>query len=271
MEYQRLTSSQEPAIEELLLQDVATNLFLLTMLQGWLVSQLRWYGAVDGDHVRAVTLVIPQRLVVPFAPEPVHALRLGQLLEGRYPPCMMVGPRAACDAFWEGWSPPIRPHRWYDQRLYVATGDIPGSPLPQLRRAQPSELDALLHNSACMEQEDLGYDPSRADPRGFRRTVQARIRSGRTWVLVEDGELMYHINVGTQDVHGFQIGGTYVPPAARGRGIATAATAEVTRRLLAEGPRVTLHVNEANTPAVRVYERAGYRRAAPFRLATIPR
>ena len=38
---------------------------------------------------------------------------------------------------------------------------------------------------------------------------------------------------------------------------------------LKDDPFVSLHVNEANLPAVRVYEKVGYRRAAPYRLAIL--
>jgi predicted GNAT family acetyltransferase len=40
-------------------------------------------------------------------------------------------------------------------------------------------------------------------------------------------------------------------------------------RLLARRPLVSLHVNEANGPAVRVYEKVGFDRADAFRLITV--
>jgi hypothetical protein len=43
----------------------------------------------------------------------------------------------------------------------------------------------------------------------------------------------------------------------------------VCRRLIADVPMVTLHVNEANHPAVRSYEAVGFRRSTPFRLMTL--
>jgi hypothetical protein len=81
---------------------------------------------------------------------------------------------------------------------------------------------------------------------------------------------LFTINVGTRSHLGCQIGGTYVPLAHRGKGLATAATAAVVRDLLKRHPRVTLHVNEANQPAVRVYEKIGFERSVPYRLATVP-
>jgi predicted GNAT family acetyltransferase len=45
---------------------------------------------------------------------------------------------------------------------------------------------------------------------------------------------------------------------------------ELCRRLLRRHGVVTLHVNEANLPAVRVYENAGFERQASFRLITVP-
>ena len=77
---------------------------------------------------------------------------------------------------------------------------------------------------------------------------------------------MFQVNVGATHARGCQVGGTWVPRADRGRGLASAGVAATCRWLLARYPRVTLHVNEANGPAVRVYEKAGFRRDAAFRL-----
>ena len=69
---------------------------------------------------------------------------------------------------------------------------------------------------------------------------------------------------------GAQLGGTYVWPEDRGRGIATRAVRGLVGTLRSEGlPRVTLHVHEANTPAVRCYVAAGFRPHAPFRLMVL--
>ena len=58
----------------------------------------------------------------------------------------------------------------------------------------------------------------------------------------------------------------YTPPRLRGHGYATRGLAGMCSLLLKKHPLITLHVNEENAPAVKLYERLGFARAAPFRL-----
>lgn len=119
-----------------------------------------------------------------------------------------------------------------------------------------------------MEVEDLGRSPL-SDPEAHEAAVRERIRNGKTWVIERDGRIVFQINVGTATALGCQVGGTWVPRDLRGAGLATAGMRELCRRLLKRHPYVSLHVNEANTPAVRVYENAGFVRSAPYRLITV--
>ncbi|MFT4628813.1 MAG: ribosomal protein S18 acetylase RimI-like enzyme [Myxococcota bacterium] len=250
--------------------DPVVNLFLLEFADRHPLSSWPWYG-VDGwaGRISACALVVPERLMVPFAPVDAHARRLGRRIRRHHTPCMMVGPRAACDAIWEEWAPRVHPVRWHDQQLYAIADPPALPPLPGLRRAVWDEWEALARLGAEMQLEDMDVDPRVRDGERHDELVQERVRAGRTYVVEQGGQIVYTVNVGTRSQLGSQLGGTYVPPEFRGRGIATAATAEVTRRLLDRHPRVTLHVNEANRSAVRVYEKVGFLPVAPYRLATI--
>lgn len=259
----RLQPEHEPAVEELLLRDVAANLFLLGLLDRGLDA---WpmLGVPDGDGVRAVALTL-STLVVPYAPDPNDARVIGAAIRTRLRPEMVVGPREACDALIDGWTD-ARPTRCHDQRLYVVErGPARDGPAVGLRPASLDEAPQIAALGRAMELEDLGRVP--ADDAAWQATVRDRIAERRTWVVERGGEIVFQVHVGTRHALGCQIGGTYTVPSARGRGFATAAMAALIPILLADHPRVTLHVNEQNTPAVRVYENAGFRRATPFRLA----
>ncbi len=121
-----------------------------------------------------------------------------------------------------------------------------------------------------MEEEDLGRNPRRAYRELHDQSVRDRIRQGKTWVLERNGQIVFQINAGSSVTPiGCQVGGTYVPPEHRGNGYAVVGMRALCRRLLQHNNAVTLHVNEANLPAVRTYERAGFTRAAPFRLVMV--
>lgn len=271
----RLTREHEPALEELLAADPLVNLFLLGFLAVHPTDRAWWYGVLDADRVSGAVLVLPGHLCVPWTPDPTDAAALGRHLAGLHRPCMTVGPREDVDQLWGAWGPGVAVRRWYDQRLYVLSQPPPGPSPSGLRRATLDEWRTVAAHAGAMEEEDLGRNPYTEDADTHERAVQDRVRAGRTWVLDDDdGTIVFQVSVGTTTAAGCQIGGTYVPVDKRGRGWAKRGIAALGHRLLttpppAACPVVTLHVNEANEPAVRTYEAAGFERHAPFRLITL--
>jgi uncharacterized protein len=260
----RLGDEHEWAILELLERDPVVNLFLCGFLEMHAASRVCWYGV--GDPLRAVVLVLPGRLAVPYAPSTDDAARLGEHLRRQHGPCLLVGPRDACDALWRRWAPDTTPRRFYDQRMYVLDRAPEGEDPVGFRRGTVEDARYLIPQAAAMELEDLGVDPQAENPLGHASAVLERLQGGRTWVIAGRSGIVFQINVGTVHRAGCQVGGTYVPREQRGRGLATIGLAATCRRLMRVHPRVTLHVNEANTSAVRVYEKVGFQRDAAYRL-----
>jgi uncharacterized protein len=260
----RLAISDEPAMEALLGRDPVTNLFLVGFLAVHPVDRSWWYGV--GAPLRALALVLPGRLAVPYAADPADAASLGRHLRAQHLPSMVVGPREASDRLWASWTGGRAARRRYDQRLYELAQAPPGDDPPGFRGAVAAEWSIVAQQAARMEIEDIGVDPRAENPKLHDAVVQERVRAGRTFVIERDGAIVFQVNVGTSHRTGAQIGGTYVPPAHRGAGLAKAGVAATARRVLLNHPRVTLHVNEANEPAVRVYERVGFERREAFRL-----
>ena len=267
----RLGTEHLEATMALLANDSLQNLFLLGFLDGASLGRGLWYGVEHDGALAAIACVVPDRLAVPWAPDPTDAATLGRKLRHEQSPCMVVGPRLASDALWDAWSQRrIEPDRFYDQRLYVcreapAVGSVPG-----FRKAVLSDWEVAAQNSARMEYEDTGRDPSLLDPETHEHVVRERIRNGKTWVIEQDGRIAFQINVGTSSKFGCQVGGTWVPPDLRGAGLATLGMKALCQRLLTDHPFVSLHVNEANLPAVKVYEKSGFVRGPAYRLLTVP-
>ncbi|RME24225.1 MAG: GNAT family N-acetyltransferase [Deltaproteobacteria bacterium] len=265
-------------VRDLLSADPDTNLFLLSALQSWGLDgqQGAWWVGADDGRGRLVAVAwsgrpVPEPgasvvvgLAVPWG-DPEGCRAIGAFLGPRRPPRMVIGPREACDALWRGLGAPA-PRLWYDQRLYVCTRVAPG-PRLALRTAGASDVPLVVEWSAAMIAEDLQADPRDEDPEGFRRQVRGRVRSGRCLLGLADDGIVFKLDVGRHHQDGVQVGGTYVLPSHRGRGLATAGMRAACDRLFQRYRRVTLHVNEANHPAVAAYERAGFRRATAFRLA----
>ena len=265
---ERLTPRDEAELVRVLDRDQVVNLFLLGFVRANTLDRGWWYGSFDDGELTGVVLVLPGKLAVPYCPEPWDAARIGDQLYQLHKPTLVVGPREDCDALWDRWARGRSPSRRYNQRLYQIDAPPEGQDPIGFRRATYEEWPVISDYSIAMEIEDLGRDPSAEDPRLHDQVVRERVKQGRTWVIEQHGRIVFQVNVGSAHELGAQVGGTFVPPEHRGKRLAQSGMAALCRRLLGKHPRVTLHVNEANNPAVRAYERVGFRRDAPFRLIT---
>lgn len=266
----RLDDAWSAALEELLLQEPQVNLFLIGYADAVPLRRAVWYGVPDGPRLRAACLLLPGALLVPYAPfSESDAEAMGSTMRKRHRPTMLVGPRAASDALWDAFAPDAPVDRRYDQRLYVCDEAPETGPVPGFRKATLADLPEVAEHARRMEFEDLGRWPDAADPVRWRSGIRRRIENGNTWIIHREGSLRFQIHVGTITAWGAQVGGTWVPPEDRGQGLATQGMLALGRAMLPGHRQLTLHVNEANEPAVRTYRRAGYREDVPFRLITL--
>lgn len=274
----RLQPRHEAVLRDLLEQDPVANLFLLDRLDETglprALTQHLWLGALPDDSDDLVSVVYaslptatqPATTTVAWG-DPEGCELLGKWLAMRRGTRMIVGPRAASDHIWKGLGRVPYLTR-FDQRLYVCEEPAGGDLLP-IERATLADLESVRVMHARMLEEDLGVRARDIDEHSHRAQVRKRIALGKSWVVRGDDCLTFSIDVGSFGPRGSQVGGTFVPAQHRGKGVATRAMRALCLELLKEVPFVTLHVNEANLPAVRCYERAGFRRANPFRLMVL--
>jgi RimJ/RimL family protein N-acetyltransferase len=266
---ERLQNRHRDALVDLLDQERIVNLFLLGVLDAFEIDKLSWFGSFDHGELTDVVMLIPGRLCVPWCPNSREAAKIGAFMAGQALPAMFVGPRLATDRLWSTWCQGAVYDRWYDQRLYTCERIPEGPAEPGFRPAQIGDWAQVAENGRWMELEDLGVDPSRHDRPGYDQSVKDRIRAGNTWVIEERGQIVFQINLGAKAPTGIQVGGTWVPPHLRGQGWATRGMRALLQRVLPRHSLVTLHVNEANRPAVKVYEKAGFVARDAFRLITV--
>ena len=90
--------------------------------------------------------------------------------------------------------------------------------------------------------------------------MRERIVAGRIWFWEdENGEPVHVTGFNPPSFGVARIGPVYTPREHRGRGYASAAVAEVSRRLLADGARVCLFTDQANPTSNKIYQALGYR------------
>ncbi|WP_231635213.1 GNAT family N-acetyltransferase [Luteipulveratus halotolerans] len=136
---------------------------------------------------------------------------------------------------------------------------------PRVRRARLDEVDLVLPASAAMFTEEIGYPPYVGSDRDYRGLVGSLIRAGHTFVIVEDGRVLFKADIGSLAGGVAQIQGVWVAPDARGQGIAAPAMGAVVQQVMDQvAPVVTLYVNGYNEPALRAYRRAGFVQVGRF-------
>ena len=93
-----------------------------------------------------------------------------------------------------------------------------------------------------------------------RSELLRRLRAGWLWFWVnKTGERVHLTGANPPSFGVARLGPVYTPPAQRGRGWASNAVAELSRRIQAEGARVCLFTDQANPTSNKIYAALGYR------------
>jgi predicted GNAT family acetyltransferase len=136
----------------------------------------------------------------------------------------------------------------------------------------PGRLTAATHDDLDLAMEWFAAfagdgDEQAGRPRGTtahevpdRSEMLRRIRAGGLWFWVDaTGQRVHLTGVNPPSFGVARIGPVYTPPVQRGRGWASNAVAEVSRRIQAQGARACLFTDQANPTSNRIYSALGYR------------
>jgi GNAT superfamily N-acetyltransferase len=149
--------------------------------------------------------------------------------------------------------------RLFELGELVEPAPVPGRLRPAVERDAPLALrwfeafegDAAEQAGRADDGEAVGYQ-SEDDMRD-------RISAGRVWFWEdESGEPVHLTGVNPPSFGVARVGPVYTPRPHRGRGYASAAVAEVSRRLLADGARVCLFTDQANPTSNKIYQALGF-------------
>jgi len=148
----------------------------------------------------------------------------------------------------------------------VYTLDEPPEPTETgLRAATLDDLDRLVPACAAAHREEIGIDPLRRDPDGFRWRTRAQIEERRSCLWLEDGVIRFTTEASAWTPSAVQLQQVWVDPEVRNRGHAQRAMRHLCRVLLERVPIVCLFVRPENAAAIRVYEKIGMRRTIFYR------
>ncbi len=261
---QQLVPRDTEALRALLARDPAHNLYLLGLLEEFgLVSaeqrgSFSYWGRFDGGTLTAALFVGGEGgLLVPSAHDGASTGVIADALADRVRLRSAVGEKPAVDALVRSLCTG-KPKLSRTYRLFsVSADDLGPFTNPLLRLAREEDLARLLPLAAGAGKELHERDPLVEDSR-FEQRVAQRVRARRTYVLEENGELVFKVDIGSRSQYGAELEGLYTVPGHRRKGHAVLCLGQISRFLLSSLPRLTLRVEEKDESMARIARRVGY-------------
>lgn len=144
-------------------------------------------------------------------------------------------------------------------------------PVSGLRPALPEELELVMPIQAELAFAESGVNPLDVDPEGFRERCLRRIEQGRTWVVVENGLLVFKADVISKTPEVVYLEGVWLREDRRKQNAGTHFMSELMRRLLKDAKSICLLVNETNKWAQGFYRKCGFNFRATYETIFLPR
>jgi uncharacterized protein len=140
-----------------------------------------------------------------------------------------------------------------------------------LRLATADQLELVMAVHAELAYAESGVNPLKVDPHGFRERCLRRIEQGRTWVMVENGLLVFKADVISKTPEVNYLEGIWLREDRRNKNLGTRFMSELMRRLLENTKSVCLLVNETNESAQGFYRKCGFHFRATYETIFLPR
>jgi ribosomal protein S18 acetylase RimI-like enzyme len=225
-------------------------------------------GAFDPDGRLAGLLsqsisLTPVELAAPLAA--AVARRLGPTRRAG----SLAGPRDSVVALWSElvrlspgqWGRP-RDFRDYQPLLVLDHDpDVPAD--PTVGPVGPNLAPAYYQAAVAMYSEEIGLSPVEATG-SYRRHVEDLMRQGRTFGHWDGRQIVFKTDVAVASGPVCQLGGVWLHPEWRGRGLSAPALSAVVRACRRRWPIVSLYVNQHNQVARALYRRLGFVQAGEF-------
>jgi RimJ/RimL family protein N-acetyltransferase len=218
---------------------------------------------VDGDAVVGAALRTPPRALL-CGPLPAGAAETLVEVWLAHDPELpgVTAPAAEAAAIAAAWSRRTgRPARVETRLAWHVLDRVSDPPHPTpgtLRVATPGDLEILTAWWVAFGEEAM---PGQAWDAA--RDAADTVAAGRAYLWEDDGEAVSTVGVNPPVAGVVRVGPVYTPPELRRRGYAGAATAAVSRRMLATvASRCMLTTDLANETSNKIYREVGYRRFA---------
>jgi RimJ/RimL family protein N-acetyltransferase len=184
----------------------------------------------------------------------------------RAAPRMLIGESRAVDELWDEARTRLpRPREDRPGQPVFVTTEPPEPGETGLRPATPEDFELLLPACAAAHEQELGVDPMRRDPEGFRWRTRSQIDEGRSWLWVEADTILFKAEASAWTPSAVQLQQVWVDPFVRRSGYGARGLRDLCRLLLESVPAVCLFVRAENIAAIRLYESIGMEHVLDYR------
>mgnify|MGYP002779021089 CR=1 FL=1 len=182
--------------------------------------------------------------------------------ESETPVSLIMSDDRAAETFWQYYSGGARrPRLVCTEMLFeIRSPAAVCERVADLRPATAAELLPVAEAHAAVALEESGVNPMEKDREGFLRRTLRRIEQERTFVVFENGRLLFKADIVAETGDVIYLEGIYVAAEARGRGIGPKCLSHLSRMLLRRSVRhVCLLSNVEFKNAHRAYLKAGFK------------
>jgi RimJ/RimL family protein N-acetyltransferase len=184
----------------------------------------------------------------------------------RAAPRMLIGEQRAVGELWDASSSRLpRPREDRPGQPVFLLSEPPESGETALRRATPDDFELLLPACAAAHELELGVDPMRRDPEGFRWRTRSQIEEGRSWIWADGDVILFKAEASAWTPSAVQLQQVWVDPFVRRSGFGSRGLRDLCRLLLESVPAVCLFVRADNTAAIALYDAIGMTHTLDYR------
>ena len=276
VQVQRLTNNDETEVLKFLAQRPIHTVAMMSLIHDNGISSPfnrgTFYGCRDlTGQLEGVALVGHATLMETISDRALAAL--AQVARECPSTHLIMGEKERVADFWSHYSETGRRQRLACREwLFELTWPVEArASVVGLRPATTSELELVMPIQAQLAFNESDIDPMLVDPQGFRERCLRRIQQGRTWVVVEDGELIFKADVISKTAEVIYIEGVWLRDDCRQQSLGTRFMSELMRRLLKDTKSICLLVNETNKQAHGFYRKCGFHFRATYETIFLPR
>lgn len=260
----RLTVKDEPQVQHFLAQRALHNVVMAGLvMDNGLDSEFNrgtFYGCRDAATGRldGVALIGHGVFIDARCEEALRQfVKLAQKFSRAH---MLMGEQEMIERFWKFYAPKGQPkrHACREVLFELAKPSAQSDEVANLRLAQVSDLSQVVPVHAAMAFEESGVNPLQVDPDGFRERCRRRIEKRRTWVFVDQDQLIFKADIISDTREVVYLEGVYVDPEHRGKGLGSRCLMQLTRTLLNRSGSVSVLVNQKRQPAQEFFKKLGF-------------